>query len=116
MYPGIIIMQRDAILRFNMNAAASCPLRIQQNLIELANLGTKKEHVDISTALRQLLYMGAQDYVTGLYGKGRISLSKATPDSFRLRTVAADTGELAQHLTMLHFLFSSSGSRTGRGI
>jgi hypothetical protein len=42
-----------------MNAAASYPLRIPQNLIELANLRTKEEHVDKSTALRQLLYMGA---------------------------------------------------------
>lgn len=60
-----------------MNAAASYPLRIPQNLIELANLRTKEEHVDKSTALRQLLYMGAQDYVLDLYGSGRISLSKA---------------------------------------
>lgn len=60
-----------------MNAAASYPLRIPQNLIELANLRTKEEHVDKSTALRQLLYMGAQDYVLNLYGRGRISLSKA---------------------------------------
>jgi len=60
-----------------MSAAASYPLRIPQNLIELANLRTKEEHVDKSTALRQLLYMGAQDYVLELYSSGRISLSKA---------------------------------------
>ena len=60
-----------------MNAAASYPLRIPRNLIELANLRTKEEHVDKSTALRQLLYMGAQDYVLELYSIGRISLSKA---------------------------------------
>ena len=43
--------------------------------IKLANLRTKEEHVDKSTALRQLLYVGAQDYVLELYGSGRISLT-----------------------------------------
>jgi len=57
--------------------AVSYPLRIPKNLIELANLRTKEEHVDKSTALRQFLYFGARDYVIELYQKGRISLSKA---------------------------------------
>jgi len=57
--------------------AVSYPLRIPKNLIELANLRTKEEHVDKSTALRQFLYLGARDYVMELYQKGRISLSKA---------------------------------------
>jgi hypothetical protein len=57
--------------------AASYPLRIPKNILELALFRTKEEHIDKSTALRQLLYMGAQDYVLGLYKKGRISLSRA---------------------------------------
>jgi len=57
--------------------AVSYPLRIPKNVIELANLRTKEEHVDKSTALRQFLYLGARDYVMELYQKGRISLSKA---------------------------------------
>ncbi len=57
--------------------AISYPLRIPNNLIELANLRTKEEHVDKSTALRQFLFLGARDYVIELYQKGRISLSRA---------------------------------------
>ncbi|MCX9013833.1 MAG: UPF0175 family protein [Candidatus Methanoperedens sp.] len=57
--------------------AISYPLRIPKNVIELANLRTKEEHVDKSTALRQFLYLGARDYVMELYQKGRISLGKA---------------------------------------
>jgi len=57
--------------------ALSYPLRIPKNLIELANLRTKEEHVDKSTALRQFLFLGARDYVIELYQKGRISLSRA---------------------------------------
>jgi len=57
--------------------ASSYPLRIPKNILELALFRTKEEHIDKSTALRQLLYMGAQDYVLDLYKKGRISLSRA---------------------------------------
>lgn len=57
--------------------AVSYPLRIPKNVIDLANLRTKEEHVDRSTALRQFLYLGARDYVMELYQKGRISLGKA---------------------------------------
>ncbi len=60
-----------------MTAAASYPLRIPKNLMELANLKIKEEHVDKSTALRQFMYKGAQDYVLELYNNERISLSKA---------------------------------------
>ncbi len=57
--------------------AISYPLRIPKNVIELATLRTKEEHVDKSTAIRQFLYMGARDYVIEMYQKGRISLSRA---------------------------------------
>jgi len=81
-----------------MNAAASYPLRIPQNPIELANLRTKEEHVDKSTALRQLLYMGAQDYVIELYGSGRISLSKAAQ---LLDTSTLDVSRIASERNLL---------------
>jgi len=55
----------------------SYPLRIPENIMELAELRTKEEHVDKATALRQLIHMGAEDYVLKLYSEGRISLSKA---------------------------------------
>jgi len=53
------------------------PLRLPKNILELADLMAEEEHVDRSTALRQLLYAGGEDYVLGLLAKGRISLSKA---------------------------------------
>ncbi len=57
--------------------AVSYPLRIPKNVIYLANLRAKEEHIDKSTALRQFLYLGVRDYVMELYQKGRISLGKA---------------------------------------
>lgn len=53
------------------------PLRIPKELLELADLRAREERVDRSTALRQLLYAGAEEYVLELLSKGRISLSKA---------------------------------------
>jgi predicted HTH domain antitoxin len=53
------------------------PLRVPKKLMELAKLRSKEEYVDNATALRQLIYLGAEDYVMELYEKGRISLSMA---------------------------------------
>ncbi len=53
------------------------PLRVPKKIIELAELRSREEYVDKATALRQLIYLGAEDYVMELYGKGRISLSRA---------------------------------------
>lgn len=85
--------------------AISYPLRIPKKVIELANLRTKEEHVDKSTALRQLLYLGARDYVLELYQKGRVSLSKAaelldvsTFDILRLAKEQEYTGATGEQL------------------
>ncbi len=53
------------------------PLRIPEGLMELAEAKSRAERTDRSTALRQLLYAGAEDYVMGLLGEGRISASRA---------------------------------------
>ena len=53
------------------------PLRIPENLITLARLRSTEEHITQSTALKQLLYAGAEDYVLELLNKGRISIGKA---------------------------------------
>lgn len=53
------------------------PVRLPKHLLELADLRAEEEQVDRSTALRQLLYVGATGYVLELLRKGRISLSKA---------------------------------------
>ena len=53
------------------------PLRIPKELIELAALRSREEYVDQSTALRQLLHMGAEEYVLEIVSSGRISVGKA---------------------------------------
>jgi hypothetical protein len=53
------------------------PVRIPKHLLDLADLRAAEEQVDRSTALRQLLHVGAVTYVLDVLAKGRISLSKA---------------------------------------
>jgi predicted HTH domain antitoxin len=53
------------------------PVRIPKHLLELADLRAMEEQIDRSTALRQLLHVGAVTYVLDVLAKGRISLSKA---------------------------------------
>jgi len=53
------------------------PLRIPENLITLAQLRYREEHINQSTALKQLLYTGAESYILELLRKGRISIGKA---------------------------------------
>ena len=55
----------------------SYPLRIPKGLVELAALRSKEEYVDQSTALRQLLHLGAEEYVLEIVSSGRISIGKA---------------------------------------
>ncbi len=55
----------------------SYPLRVPERLMYLVGLRSKEEYVDKATALRQLIYMGAEDYVMELYEGGRISLGMA---------------------------------------
>jgi hypothetical protein len=53
------------------------PLRIPEGLMELAEAKARTERTDRSTALRQLLYAGAEGYALDLLGEGRISASQA---------------------------------------
>jgi len=53
------------------------PLRIPENVITLARLRSNEEHVNQSTALKQLLYTGAESYTLELLRKSRISIGKA---------------------------------------
>ena len=55
----------------------SYPLRIPKEIIDLAILRSKEEYIDQSTALRQLLHLGAEEYVLQLVSSGRISISRA---------------------------------------
>lgn len=53
------------------------PLRIPEGLMELAEAKSRTERTDRSTALRQLLYAGAEVYVLDILEEGRISASQA---------------------------------------
>ena len=53
------------------------PQRIPEGLMELAEAKARTERTDRSTALKQLLYAGAEGYVLDLLGEGRISASRA---------------------------------------
>jgi hypothetical protein len=53
------------------------PLRIPENLLHLAEVKSRDEKTDRSTALRQFLYAGAEEYVLDLLSEGRISAGRA---------------------------------------
>jgi len=61
--------------------------------MELAEAKSRSERTDRSTALRQLLYAGAEDYVVGLLEQGRISSGKAAE---LLETTVCRVHELAR--------------------
>ena len=52
-------------------------LRIPDHLLSLADLRARKERVDKASALRQILYEGAESYVLRLLSRGELSLSRA---------------------------------------
>src|SRR5215211_5231267 len=53
------------------------PLRIPENLNEIAALKADQEHMDKATALRQWLHDGAEKYVMQALADGRISKGRA---------------------------------------
>jgi len=52
------------------------PLRIPNNLMELVEAISRERYIDKSTALRQLMYEGAETYVLSSIKEGRLSVSK----------------------------------------
>ena len=68
-----VVLDSDGLIMKTM----PYPVRLPKHLLELADLRAEDQQVDRSTALRQLLYVGATGYVLELLHKGRISLSKA---------------------------------------
>ena len=71
----------------------SYPLRIPEEIVILAKLRAKEEYVDQATALRQLLYIGAEEYVLSLVEAGRISIGRAAE---LLKTSIQDIYRLAE--------------------
>ena len=60
-----------------MGKSKVVPLRIPENLNELAALNAQERHTDKATALRQWLHEGAAHYVLNLVAEGRISAGRA---------------------------------------
>ena len=52
-------------------------LRIPDHLLSLADLRARKERVDKASALRQILYEGAESYALRLLSRGELSLSRS---------------------------------------
>ena len=86
----------------------SVPLRIPDHLLSLADLRARRERVDKATALRQILYEGAEAYALRLLSRGDLSLSRAaallglTPGEVLDLAAARGVeigGTLAQHKT-----------------
>ena len=53
------------------------PLRIEENILKVAELRSKEEHTNKTTAIKQFLYSGVEEYLLRLCSQGRISLGKA---------------------------------------
>ncbi len=57
-------------------SSKSYPLRLPENLLKLAEIKSKEERVNKSTALRKLMYEGAENYVLELISRGRLSIGR----------------------------------------
>ena len=74
-------------------ATIAYPLRIPKEILGLAKLMSKEEYVDQATALRQLLYSGAEEYLLKMVERGRISVGRAAE---LLNVTIYDMHELAE--------------------
>ncbi|MBS3132000.1 hypothetical protein J4212_06205 [Candidatus Woesearchaeota archaeon] len=52
------------------------PLRIEDEIIKLAELKSRDEHTSKTAAIRQFLYSGAEEYLLKLCSQGRISIGR----------------------------------------
>lgn len=74
-------------------ATVAYPLRIPEEIMNLAEFRAKAEYVDKSTALRQLLHLGSEEYVLRLVSEGQLSIGKGAE---LLNATIYDMHELAQ--------------------
>ena len=73
------------------------PLRIPENLDDLAASSAREQHSDKAATLRQWIHLGAVQYVLGLVAQGRLSIGRAAElldesvyDLYRI----AETGQI----------------------
>lgn len=53
------------------------PLRIEESILKLAELRSKEEHTSRTSAIKQFLYSGAEEYLLNMCSQGRISIGRA---------------------------------------
>lgn len=53
------------------------PLRIEENILRMADLRSKEEHTSRTAAIKQFLHSGVEEYVLRLCSQGRLSIGKA---------------------------------------
>ena len=53
------------------------PLRIDENLLKIAELKSRDENTSKTTAIKQFLYSGVEEYLLKLCSRGRMSIGKA---------------------------------------
>ncbi len=53
------------------------PLRIEENILKVAELRSREEHTSKTAAIKQFLYSGVEEYVLRLCSQGRLSIGKA---------------------------------------
>ncbi|MBS3113886.1 hypothetical protein J4448_02170 [Candidatus Woesearchaeota archaeon] len=53
------------------------PLRIEEEIMKIAELRSKDEHTNRTIAIKQFLYSGAEEYLLKLCSQGRVSIGKA---------------------------------------
>ena|SRR3989338_4993550 len=53
------------------------PLRIEEEILKVAELRSKDEHTNRTMAIKQFLHSGAEEYLLRLCSHGRISIGKA---------------------------------------
>ena len=52
------------------------PLRIDEDMLKVIELRSKDEHTSKTTAIKQFLYNGAEEYLLKLCSQGRISIGR----------------------------------------
>lgn len=53
------------------------PLRMEEEILKLADIRSKDEHTTKTAAIKQFLYSGAEEYLLRLCSQGRVSIGKA---------------------------------------
>lgn len=60
-----------------MKKSRVVPLRIPENLDDLAAISAREQHTDKAVALRQWMHEGAAHFLLNLVAEGRVSMGRA---------------------------------------